>query len=152
MSGYGVSLAELRRHTAARPTWRCRVCAAPWPCQPAKLSLRTEYARDRVALAIYLCVLMHDAIADRLRTHPDEVDPKGYFDRFISWTRQPSPLHLPNASPPDPTSGRPWTPPVRRSRQVSKVSQGSLPGTCGWSPEEAESIEYDRRQYGDIQR
>ncbi|WP_405094835.1 hypothetical protein [Micromonospora sp. NBC_01412] len=97
MSGYGVSLAELRRHVAARPTWRCRVCAAPWPCQPAKLGLRTEYARDRVALAIYLCVLMHDAIADRLRTHPDQVDPTGYFDRFIAWTR---PWPPPAPSPP----------------------------------------------------
>ncbi|MFY1701537.1 MULTISPECIES: hypothetical protein [Micromonospora] len=25
----GVSVAVLRRHVAARPTWRCRVCAAP---------------------------------------------------------------------------------------------------------------------------
>ncbi|WP_432957386.1 hypothetical protein [Micromonospora haikouensis] len=86
-SGYGVSLAELRRHVAARPTWRCRVCAAPWPCQPAKLCLRAEYARDRVGLAIYLCVLMHDAIADRLRTRPEEMDPADYFARFIGWTR-----------------------------------------------------------------
>ncbi|SCF20421.1 hypothetical protein GA0070216_106237 [Micromonospora matsumotoense] len=34
------------RHVAARPAWRCRACAAPWPCQPAELSLRREYAHD----------------------------------------------------------------------------------------------------------
>ncbi|WP_229399354.1 hypothetical protein [Micromonospora okii] len=87
-SGYGVSLAGLRRHTAARPTWRCRVCAAPWPCQPAKLGLRTEYAGNRVALIIYLCVLMDDAISDRLRTHPAEVVPADYYARFVGWARR----------------------------------------------------------------
>ncbi|WP_308194889.1 hypothetical protein [Micromonospora sp. R77] len=30
---------------------------------------------------------MHDAIADRLRTHPGQVDPAEFFHRFIGWTR-----------------------------------------------------------------
>ncbi|MFG1953355.1 hypothetical protein [Micromonospora sp. NPDC048830] len=82
-----ISPAAPNRHTAARPAWRCRVCAAPWPCQPAKLQLRREYADDRAALAIYLCLLMHDAIADELRLRAADVDPAAYFVRFIGWTR-----------------------------------------------------------------
>ncbi|WP_307820982.1 hypothetical protein [Micromonospora humidisoli] len=81
-------------HVAA---WRCRVCAAPWPCQPAKLSLRREYAHDRPALAIYLCLLMHDAIADALRVGTGPVDPAAYFTRFLAWTRHDRP---PPGTPP----------------------------------------------------
>ncbi|WP_245854817.1 hypothetical protein [Micromonospora wenchangensis] len=88
------------RHVAARPAWRCRACAAPWPCQPAKLSLRREYAHDRPALAIYLCLLMHDAIADALRVGTGPVDPAAYFTRFLAWTRHDRP-------PPDPPPGTP---------------------------------------------
>ncbi|SCL30360.1 hypothetical protein GA0070616_4060 [Micromonospora nigra] len=79
--------AHLERHLAVRPVWRCRECAAAWPCPAAKLRLRAEYAHDRPGLAIYLCVLMHDAISDRLRIDPDGVDPAEYFRRFIGWTR-----------------------------------------------------------------
>ncbi|MEU7958032.1 hypothetical protein [Micromonospora humida] len=79
------------RHVAARPAWRCRACAAPWPCQPAKLSLRREYARDRPALSVYLCLLMHDAITDALRVATGPVDPAAYFTRFIAWTRHDRP-------------------------------------------------------------
>ncbi|MFC8850351.1 MULTISPECIES: hypothetical protein [unclassified Micromonospora] len=50
------------------------------------LPTRGVRARDRVGLAIYLCVLMHE-ITDRLRTRPEEVDPADYFARFIGWTR-----------------------------------------------------------------
>ncbi|MEU1756839.1 hypothetical protein ABZ436_29870 [Micromonospora matsumotoense] len=85
------------RHVAARPAWRCRACAAPWPCQPARLSLRREYAHDRPALAIYLCLLMHDAITDALRVGTGTVDPAAYFARFLAWTRHDRP-------PPDPPS------------------------------------------------
>ncbi|MBM0237889.1 hypothetical protein JNW88_13325 [Micromonospora sp. ATA32] len=81
----------MSRHLTTRPTWRCRACAAHWPCQPAKLRLRAEYAHDRAALAVYLCLLMYDAIADRLRTHPDQVDPAEFFTRFIGWTRSSPP-------------------------------------------------------------
>ncbi|SCL33708.1 hypothetical protein GA0074692_3639 [Micromonospora pallida] len=87
----GVSLAELRRHVAARPAWRCRVCAAPWPCQPAKLGLRIQYAGNTVALMLYLCALLHDAIEDRLGTSPGDVDPTGLFSRFVGWARRRSP-------------------------------------------------------------
>ncbi|MFI2711734.1 hypothetical protein ACH495_16545 [Micromonospora sp. NPDC018662] len=77
----------LARHVATRPAWRCRACAAPWPCPPAKLRLRREYAHDHAGLAVYLCVLMHDAIADALHLDLGPIDPAEYFARFIGWTR-----------------------------------------------------------------
>ncbi|SCG54479.1 hypothetical protein [Micromonospora rifamycinica] len=92
------------RHVAARPAWRCRACAAPWPCQPAKLGLRREYAHDRPMLAIYLCLLMHDAITDALRVGSGTVDPAAYFTRFLAWTRHGWP-------PPGPPPGPPSRPP-----------------------------------------
>ncbi|MFI7521542.1 hypothetical protein [Micromonospora globbae] len=76
-----------RRHVAARPAWRCRVCAAPWPCQPAKLALRVEYAHDPVGLSVYLCVLLHEAAGDWLRLRPQPPDPAELFARFVAWTR-----------------------------------------------------------------
>ncbi|MGK5674865.1 hypothetical protein ACSNOB_18730 [Micromonospora sp. URMC 106] len=76
-----------RGHVAARPAWRCRVCAAPWPCQPAKLALRVEYAHDPVGLSVYLCVLLHEAAGDWLRLRPRPPDPAELFARFVGWTR-----------------------------------------------------------------
>lgn len=29
-------------HPAERPSWRCRVCNVPWPCQPAIVALAVE--------------------------------------------------------------------------------------------------------------
>ncbi|WP_347404376.1 hypothetical protein [Micromonospora sp. WMMD961] len=43
-----------RPHVAARPSWRCRVCGAAWPCSPARLSLLGEYRENRTGLLIYL--------------------------------------------------------------------------------------------------
>ena len=77
---------------------------AQWPCQPAKLSLRREYAHDRPALAIYLCLLMHDAITDALRVGTGTVDPAACFTRFLAWTRHDRP-------PPDLPPGPPSKPP-----------------------------------------
>ncbi|SCG58027.1 hypothetical protein [Micromonospora halophytica] len=69
------------RHVAARPIWRCRACGAPWPCQPAKLHLRREYAHDPAGLATYLCLLMHDAINDDLQLRPGRLGPAEYYPR-----------------------------------------------------------------------
>jgi hypothetical protein len=41
-------------HVPMRPLWRCRSCAAEWPCQPARLSLLVEYRGNRTALLLYL--------------------------------------------------------------------------------------------------
>lgn len=71
-----------------RPLWLCRVCAAPWPCATARLTLVREYAGDHVALAIYLCTVLHEATADLYRLHPDDAPgPAALFDRFLGWAR-----------------------------------------------------------------
>jgi hypothetical protein len=48
------------------------------------VALLQEYAHDRVALALYLSVLMHDAMDDTWRTgdHPEPVD---LHTRFLGW-------------------------------------------------------------------
>lgn len=73
-----------------RPLWRCRTCAAPWPCQPARLLLTREYRRDRVALSIYMASQLCEATADvvRLNPHPTPT-PAELFDRFLAWTARP---------------------------------------------------------------
>ncbi|MFC8297750.1 hypothetical protein [Micromonospora orduensis] len=75
-----------RPHLPLRPLWLCRVCAAPWPCPVARLTLRQEYAHDRIALSIYLCAVLHDAAADLYRLDPhDGPDPAALFARFLGW-------------------------------------------------------------------
>ncbi|MFF3865320.1 hypothetical protein [Micromonospora sp. NPDC001898] len=113
------------------PDRRVRACGDECGGQPAKLGLRTEYARDWVALAIHLCVLMHDTVADRLRTHPNQVDPTGRFARFVGWTRSWSPRSPSPAVDADPIPRRPWTLPVPRSQQVSKIPHGFRRGPAG---------------------
>ncbi|MEU8375486.1 hypothetical protein AB0C22_20475 [Micromonospora sp. NPDC048894] len=82
-----------RPHLPLRPLWLCRVCAAPWPCGAARLTLVSEYAHDRVALNIYLCTVLHDAAADLYRLYPDTgPDPATLFARFLAW--------VPRARPP----------------------------------------------------
>ncbi|MGV9216142.1 hypothetical protein ACTFTM_30190 [Micromonospora sp. RB23] len=78
--------APRRPHLPLRPLWLCRVCAAPWPCPEARLALRQEYAHDRIALSIYLCTVLHDAVADLYRLNPhDGPDPKALYTRFLAW-------------------------------------------------------------------
>ncbi|MGC4836454.1 hypothetical protein ACLQ3D_18340 [Micromonospora vinacea] len=82
-----------RQHLALRPLWLCRVCAAPWPCPVARLTLRREYAHDRIGLSVYLCSVLHEAAADLYRLNPyDGPDPAALFTRFLGWAR---PRHLP---------------------------------------------------------
>jgi hypothetical protein len=78
-----------RRHLPARPVWRCRACAAPWPCQPAKLGLRIAYADDPAALTAHLRGLLAEAVADRRGTHLRPIEPAVLRTRFIDWVRRP---------------------------------------------------------------
>ncbi|MET7960704.1 hypothetical protein ABZ356_07565 [Micromonospora zamorensis] len=75
-----------RPHLPLRPLWLCRICAAPWPCPVARLTLHQEYAHDRIALSIYLCAVLHDAASDLYRLNPhDGPDPAALFARFLGW-------------------------------------------------------------------
>lgn len=67
-------------HSAARPSWDCRVCDQPWPCDPAREALVGEM--DSVQLAMYLWVNLEEAAGDLPTTPPRE-----FFDRFLSWSR-----------------------------------------------------------------
>ncbi|MFF0123167.1 flavin reductase [Micromonospora arida] len=72
-----------RPHLAARPSWRCRVCGAPWPCSPARLALLGEYRGDRIGLLIYLATLLYEATGDL----PGQTGRDRLTDRFITWAR-----------------------------------------------------------------
>ncbi|WFE38472.1 hypothetical protein [Micromonospora sp. WMMD998] len=76
----------VRPHLPMRPRWLCRVCAGPWPCQPARLLLLMDYRRDRVALSIYMAACLFDATADLLHQNPE---PQDLFDRFLGWAARP---------------------------------------------------------------
>ncbi|MEU0550383.1 hypothetical protein [Micromonospora sp. NPDC005979] len=80
----------IRPHTPMRPLWLCRVCAAAWPCPPARLLLTMQYRRDRVGLSVYLASQLFEATADLLKLNPDALpDPRELFDRFVAWTARP---------------------------------------------------------------
>ncbi|WP_255510065.1 flavin reductase [Micromonospora sp. AP08] len=71
---------------AARPSWRCRACGAPWPCSPARLALLGEYREDRIALLVYLGTLLCEATADLTDAHGRNA-PQRLADRFLTWAR-----------------------------------------------------------------
>ncbi|XTZ16743.1 flavin reductase [Micromonospora echinospora] len=73
-------------HTAARPSWRCRACGAPWPCSSARLRLLVEYRGNRPTLLIYLNLMMEDAAAD-LPDRPDDPTGSNLALRFLAWAR-----------------------------------------------------------------
>lgn len=72
-------------HEPMRPLWRCRRCGAQWPCQPARLSLLSEYQGKRTSLLIYLSGLMDEA-APRLAQLNSHQAPD-LRDRFLTWAR-----------------------------------------------------------------
>ena len=67
-------------HSAARPSWDCRVCDQPWPCDPAREALVAEMGL--VQLAVFMWSNLEEAAGD-LPTMPVAAA----FDRFIAWTR-----------------------------------------------------------------
>jgi hypothetical protein len=66
-------------HIAERPSWDCRACDKPWPCDPARERLMLEM--DRVPLAIYMWVNLEEAARDMPLGPVAEL-----FERFIKWT------------------------------------------------------------------
>jgi hypothetical protein len=73
-------------HLPRRPSWRCRACAAAWPCRIAREILLTEYADDRVGLSVYLCTTLYDVTADLHPLQPvDRPTPRDLYRRFIGW-------------------------------------------------------------------
>jgi hypothetical protein len=66
-------------HEPARPSWDCRSCGKPWPCDPARERMIADL--DPVALAITMWHILEDAVLELPGMPPGEL-----FDRFISWT------------------------------------------------------------------
>lgn len=88
--GHPDDRARTRPHRPGRPHWRCTACGAPYPCGPARLTLLTEYAGDRLGLAVHLATTMLDAVDDtyRLGARPDT---SNLHARFLGWlTRRPT--------------------------------------------------------------
>lgn len=73
-------MTDQAEHVAARPSWDCRACGRPWPCDPAREHLAATLGRTQ--LAIYAAVNLHEAIGDLPTTPPSKL-----FDRFLGWTR-----------------------------------------------------------------
>ncbi|WP_430779996.1 hypothetical protein [Actinoplanes sp. G11-F43] len=66
-------------HDPARPSWDCRVCGRPWPCDPAREALSRD--RSRVELAVLMWDHLEEAARDMPRAPASEL-----FDRFLRWT------------------------------------------------------------------
>lgn len=67
-------------HDPARPSWKCRACERPWPCDPARDRLSREFTRTR--LALYAQAQMELAIGDMPSASPAEL-----YERFLLWIR-----------------------------------------------------------------
>lgn len=74
---------ESPEHLKLRPSWDCAVCAQPWPCANAKVSLMTEFQEYPTVLAIYMSSQMHEAFVDLIARGP--VRPADLYDRFLGW-------------------------------------------------------------------
>ncbi|WJK38744.1 flavin reductase [Solwaraspora sp. WMMA2056] len=67
-------------HVAVRPSWRCRVCGQPWPCDPAKAQLIAAY--DRIGLCMYVAERSVEAAHDL-----PGLSPAVAYVRFLAWAR-----------------------------------------------------------------
>ncbi len=68
-------------HVADRPSWDCRVCDKPWPCDPAREQLVKEYD-DLIALRIFLWTCLEQAVGQMPASPAGEL-----FERFLAWAR-----------------------------------------------------------------
>ena len=116
--------AAIRPHVPMRPLWLCRVCAAPWPCQPARLMLTMDYRRTGSGCP-YMAGRLFDATGDLITLNPHAVPPRReLFERFLAWTRR-RPGRRKAESPPPARRGqglsdrcRPGSPPAQRGHVV----------------------------------
>ncbi|MEO3743736.1 hypothetical protein [Plantactinospora sp. B5E13] len=67
-----------------RPTYRCRTCAAHWPCPTARLVLTRLYQDDPAGLRRHLTAHLRHARRDLAETAPG-VDADALTARFLGW-------------------------------------------------------------------
>jgi len=72
-------------HTPLRPSWLCVVDGKPWPCDDGWLEME---AWDPVELAIFMSLMLYEAVKDLPNTLPREL-----YERFIArtWTAPAAP-------------------------------------------------------------
>jgi hypothetical protein len=68
-------------HTADRPSWKCRSCEEPWPCEEAKIYLLIEYHDAPTSLGLYLSLQWRSA-SEELK---NEAMSEELWLRFIGW-------------------------------------------------------------------
>ncbi len=68
-------------HTPRQPSWECKACFNPWPCEHARARLLAEYQGRAAALALYMGGSYVEASEDLYGTGQLADD---LFDRFIS--------------------------------------------------------------------
>jgi hypothetical protein len=73
------TLIGAEEHAAERPSWQCRSCGEPWPCDPARDRLAA--GMGRVNLSVYMWSSLEEAARDMPDGPPQEL-----FERFIRWT------------------------------------------------------------------
>lgn len=65
-------------HIAQRPSWDCRACGEPWPCDPAREALTAEMGGTERRIYLWSC--LEEAMGHLPPTPAAET-----FDRFLSW-------------------------------------------------------------------
>ncbi|RZU50118.1 hypothetical protein EV385_1883 [Krasilnikovia cinnamomea] len=66
-------------HIEERPSWRCRSCGEPWPCDQAQANLAATLSPT--ALRIHMWIRLEIAAQDMPQGLPSEM-----FERFLRWT------------------------------------------------------------------
>jgi len=66
-------------HIEERPSWDCRACGKPWPCDPAREELAA--ALDPTALRSQMWTRLEMAVSDLPPGPSAEL-----FERFLRWT------------------------------------------------------------------
>lgn len=69
-------------HPADRPSWDCKRCGKPWPCDPARELLAVEFA------GTYLKLLLAVDMIDAARDNPG-IPPSELYQRFLAWAPRP---------------------------------------------------------------
>jgi hypothetical protein len=85
MSGNAYPPSHIRNidHVPEQPSWDCKSCGKPWPCDPAREALVAEYAEDSTSLSVLMWGHMSTWIMEALGNGPMREG----WDRFIAWTR-----------------------------------------------------------------
>lgn len=70
----------MSEHIAQRPSWDCRCCGKPWPCDPAREELAAELSPT--LLRMHMWVRIEEAAAKIPGARAGEL-----FERFLYWVR-----------------------------------------------------------------